>query len=108
MKISHNWLKQFLPAETPAGNYRNISAVEAAQYLTHCGLEVENIGEFRTVKGGLKGLVIGEVKSKAQHPNADGLWLRTVDNGTGAVLNIVCGASNVAVGQNEVIAAIGA
>src|SRR6186997_2610868 len=99
MKISYNWLKQYLPTSLPAE--------EVAELLTNCGLEVEGIDTFQSMKGGLAGLVIGEVKTCSKHPNADKLSLTTVDIGTGTLLNIVCGAPNVAAGQKVVVATVG-
>ena len=99
MKISFNWLKNHLPLD--------ISAEETAVLLTDCGLEVESVEKHESVKGGLAGCVIGEVKSKEKHPDADRLNLTTVDTGTGTLLNIVCGAANVAVGQKVVVATVG-
>lgn len=104
MKISYNWLKEYLSAD--ASNA--LSVEEAGKLLTDCGLEVESIEKFESVKGGLQGLVIGEVITKEKHPDADRLSVTTVDVGTGTLLNIVCGASNVAAGQKVVIATIGA
>ncbi|MEY4594042.1 MAG: hypothetical protein RIQ47_452, partial [Bacteroidota bacterium] len=75
--------------------------------LTNCGLEVEGTEVYQTVKGGLDGLVIGEVKTCQRHPNADKLSLTTVDIGSGADLQIVCGAPNVAAGQRVVVAPVG-
>jgi phenylalanyl-tRNA synthetase beta chain len=100
MKISYNWLKEYVKT--------NLSPDEAGKLLTDCGLEVESIEKFETVKGGLNGIVIGEIKSKEKHPDADRLNVTTVDVGTGTLLNIVCGASNVEVGQKVVVATIGA
>ncbi|HEX8516118.1 MAG TPA: phenylalanine--tRNA ligase subunit beta [Bacteroidia bacterium] len=100
MKISYNWLKDYVNTD--------LSPEEVGKLLTGCGLEVEGIEKFETVKGGLEGIVIGEVKSKEKHPDADRLNLTTVDVGTGELLNIVCGASNVEAGQKVVIATIGA
>lgn len=99
MKISYNWLKTYLKVELPAA--------DVAALLTDCGLEVEGIEEFQSVKGGLKGLLTGEVKSCMRHPNADKLSLTTVDIGTGALLQIVCGAPNVAEGQKVIVAPVG-
>lgn len=99
MKISFNWLKQYLALD--------ISPEKTAELLTDCGLEVESIEKRETVKGGLEGCVIGEVKTKEKHPDADRLSLTTVDIGTGTLLNIVCGASNVAAGQKVVVATVG-
>ncbi|MBA3705648.1 MAG: phenylalanine--tRNA ligase subunit beta, partial [Bacteroidetes bacterium] len=100
MKISYNWLKEYVKTDLPAE--------ETGKLLTDCGLEVESIEKVETVKGGLKGMVVGEVKTKEKHPDADRLSVTTVDIGIGALLNIVCGASNVVAGQKVVIATIGA
>lgn len=100
MKISYNWLKDYIKTD--------LIPEEAGKLLTGCGLEVESIEKFETVKGGLEGIVIGEVKSKEKHPDADRLNLTTVDVGTGTLLNIVCGASNVEVGHKVVVATSGA
>ncbi|MEW6468249.1 MAG: phenylalanine--tRNA ligase subunit beta [Bacteroidota bacterium] len=99
MKISFNWLKQYIDLDLSPG--------ETARLLTGCGLEVESIEKFESVKGGLEGMVIGEVKTKEKHPDADRLSVTTVDIGTGQVLNIVCGAANVAAGQKVVVATVG-
>lgn len=100
MNISLSWLKEFIQLdETPE---------QLAQMLTMAGLEVEGIEEVEQVKGGLKGLVIGEVLTCERHPNADKLSLTTVDVGSGTVLPIVCGAPNVAKGQKVVVATVGA
>lgn len=96
MKISYNWLKEYI--DIPE------SAEEIGQVITFTGLEVESIEQYETVRGGLKGLVIGQVMTCVKHPNADKLSLTTVDVGHGKVLPIVCGASNVAVGQKVVVA----
>jgi phenylalanyl-tRNA synthetase beta chain len=96
MKISYNWLRNYVDIpETPE---------EIGQVLTSTGLEVEHIEHFETVKGGLKGLVIGEVVSCSKHPNADKLSLTTVNVGDGTLRKIVCGAPNVATGQKVVVA----
>jgi phenylalanyl-tRNA synthetase beta chain len=100
MKISYNWLKQYIDIpESPE---------EIGKVLTSTGLEVEHVEEHESVKGGLKGLVIGHVLTCVKHPNADKLSLTTVDVGGGKVLPIVCGASNVAAGQKVVVAVPGA
>ncbi len=99
MKISFNWLKQYIALD--------ISAEKTAELLTDCGLEVESVEKHETVKGGLEGCVIGEVKTKEKHPDADRLSVTTVDIGTGTLLNIVCGAANVAAGQKVVVATVG-
>ncbi len=96
MKISYNWLREILSFD--------FSPVETADLLTACGLEVEGVELFESVKGGLKDLVIGEVKSCIKHPDADKLSLTTVDTGAGEIFQIVCGATNVAAGQKVVVA----
>ena len=99
MKISYNWLKTYI--DIPE------SAEDIGQVITFTGLEVESVEVHENVKGGLTGLVIGEVLTCAKHPNADKLSLTTVDVGNGVVLPIVCGASNVAAGQRVVVATPG-
>jgi phenylalanyl-tRNA synthetase beta chain len=99
MKISYNWLKQFIQTDWPAE--------KTGKLLTDLGLEVEGIEEFESVKGGLKGIVVGEVLSCEPHPNADRLKLTKVDIGKGEPLQIVCGAPNVAKGQKVPVATIG-
>lgn len=99
MTISYNWLKDYIDIpETPD---------ELGQLLTSTGLEVEHVNAFETVRGGLKGLVIGEVLTCTKHPNADKLSLTTVDVGAEKPLSIVCGAANVAAGQKVVVATVG-
>ncbi|HTA26741.1 MAG TPA: phenylalanine--tRNA ligase subunit beta, partial [Bacteroidia bacterium] len=100
MRISYNWLKKYIDTE--------LSPNEAGKLLTEAGLEVEHIEPFESFKGGLKGLVIGEVKTCIKHPNADKLSLTTVDIGSEKLLNIVCGAPNVAAGQKVIVATEGA
>jgi len=95
MKISYHWLKQYI--DIPE------SAEEIGKVLTSTGLEVESVESFETVKGGLQGLVIGEVLTCSKHPNADKLSVTTVHVGE-KVLPIVCGAANVATGQKVVVA----
>ncbi len=99
MKISYKWLKDLL-------NF-NLTADETAAYLTDCGLEVEGVDTFETVRGGLRGLVIGEVLTCEPHPNSDHLHVTTVNVGGEEPLHIVCGAANVAAGQKVVVATIG-
>jgi phenylalanyl-tRNA synthetase beta chain len=99
MKISYNWLKQFIDIDW--------DAEKTGALLTDLGLEVEGIERFESVKGGLEGVVIGEVLTCEQHPNADRLKLTTVTIGNGQSLQIVCGAPNVAVGQKVPVATIG-
>lgn len=100
MQISYNWLKQFIKLETPIE--------ETAALLTDLGLEVEGIYPYESLKGGLKGVVVGHVISCEQHPNADKLRVTKVDLGNGeAPVQIVCGAPNVAAGQKVAVAKIG-
>ena len=99
MTISYNWLKDYI--DIPE------SAEEIGKVLTSTGLEVEHVEHFSSVKGGLAGLVIGEVLTCAKHPNADKLSVTTVDVGGKNPLPIVCGASNVAAGQKVVVAVHG-
>ncbi|MBM3434820.1 MAG: phenylalanine--tRNA ligase subunit beta [Bacteroidetes bacterium] len=98
MKISHNWLKQYLDFD--------LSPEELSRLLTGCGLEVESLEPWQSVKGGLKGVVIGEVLTCKKHPDADKLSVTTVDIG-GQVLPIVCGAPNVTAGQKVAVATVG-
>jgi len=99
MKISYNWLKQFLQIEW--------DAQKTGELLTDLGLEVEGITQFESVKGGLKGIVVGHVLTCESHPNADRLKLTTVDIGQEAPVQIVCGAPNVAAGQKVPVATVG-
>ncbi|MEM8847365.1 MAG: phenylalanine--tRNA ligase subunit beta [Bacteroidota bacterium] len=99
MKISYNWLKQFLSIDW--------NAEEAGELLTDLGLEIEGISNFESIKGGLKGVVVGEVLSCSQHPNADRLKITSVDIGLEDPVQIVCGAPNVAMGQKVPVATIG-
>lgn len=108
MKISYNWLKQYIALDASTELSSGISPDKTGELLTDCGLEVESVEKHESVKGGLEGCVIGEVKTKEKHPDADRLNLTTVDIGTGTLLNIVCGAANVAVGQKVVVATVGA
>ncbi len=99
MKISYNWLKQFIDVDwTPE---------QTGELLTDLGLEVEGIETFQSIKGGLEGVVIGKVLTCEKHPNADKLKVTTVDIGGEAPLQIVCGAPNVAAGQKVPVATIG-
>jgi len=100
MKISYNWLKQYLST--------TLSPQKLQDILTGIGLEVEAVEEFQPVKGGLEGVVVGEVLSCEKHPDADKLSLTTVDAGKGRLLKIVCGAPNVTVGQKVPVALTGA
>lgn len=99
MKIAYNWLKEFLNTDW--------EAEKTGDLLTELGLEVEGIHPFESVKGGLKGVVIGKVLTCEKHPNADKLSITTVDLGDGKPVQIVCGAPNVAAGQTVPVATIG-
>lgn len=99
MKISYNWLKQFVNLDW--------EAERTGELLTDLGLEIEGIETFTSVPGGLKGVVVGHVLECTQHPNADKLKLTSVDLGNGEPVQIVCGAPNVAVGQKVPVATIG-
>lgn len=99
MKISYNWLKEFIHTDkTPQ---------EISTILTGTGLEVESVEKVQAIPGGLEGLIIGYVKECAQHPNADRLKVTKVDVGGTEDLQIVCGANNVAAGQKVVVATVG-
>ncbi|MFV0536950.1 MAG: phenylalanine--tRNA ligase subunit beta [Dysgonomonas sp.] len=99
MNISYNWLKDYLDFD--------LSPQETADALTSIGLETGGVEEVETIKGGLEGLVIGEVLTCADHPDSDHLHVTTVNVGEGAPLQIVCGAPNVAAGQKVVVALVG-
>mgnify|MGYP001163417241 CR=1 FL=1 len=100
MRISYNWLKQFIKTE--------LKSEEIADILTDLGLEVEGVDAFESLKGGLQGVVVGQVLSCEKHPDADKLKITTVDLGDGnAPVQIVCGAPNVAAGQKVPVATIG-
>lgn len=98
MKISHNWLQQFLKVSLPKE--------EISSMLTDLGLEVEGMHSFESIKGGLKGVVVGKVLSCEPHPNADRLKKTTVSIGD-TVVPIVCGAPNVAKDQKVAVATVG-
>ncbi len=99
MKISYNWLKEYINTDLPPATI--------AEILTDTGLEVEGVEEIETIKGGLRGVVIGEVLTCEPHPNADRLKKTTVNVGNGEPLQIVCGAPNVAAGQKVPVATVG-
>jgi phenylalanyl-tRNA synthetase beta chain len=99
MKISYNWLKQFIKVDW--------DAEKTGELLTDLGLEIEGIERYESVKGGLEGIVVGEVLTCEQHPNADRLKVTTVNVGGDSPLQIVCGAPNVAKGQKVPVATIG-
>jgi phenylalanyl-tRNA synthetase beta chain len=99
MKISYKWLQQFLQIDWEPDR--------AGELLTDLGLEVEGIETKESIKGSLKGVVVGEVLTCIQHPNADRLKVTTIDLGLSETVQIVCGAPNVAVGQKVPVATIG-
>ena len=99
MNISLNWLKQYINLD--------LEVNKISEYLTDIGLEVDGITEFESIKGGLKGIVIGEVLACDKHPNADRLNVTKVDIGNQDILDIVCGAPNVKSGQKVPVATVG-
>lgn len=99
MTISYNWLSEYLPEK--------IEIEKLSGILTGIGLEVESVSSFEEIKGGLEGLVVGEVVSCEKHPDADKLKVTTVNIGEDKMLHIVCGAANVATGQKVVVAPVG-
>ena len=99
MNISLNWLKEYLKID--------LDVKEICEILTSIGLEVAGYEKIESIKGGLRGLVIGEVKTCEAHPDSDHLHITTVDLGDGRLTPIVCGAPNVAAGQKVVVATIG-
>lgn len=99
MKVSYSWLKDYVDC--------NLSAEEVSDKLTFCGLEVETLEKEELVKGGLKGVVVGEVLTCEEHPNSDHLHVTKVNIGGDTPLDIVCGAPNVAAGQKVAVATIG-
>jgi phenylalanyl-tRNA synthetase beta chain len=99
MKISYNWIKDYLEID--------LDPHKVAEILTEIGLEIEGTQEWESVKGGLSGLVIGEVLTCKKHPDADRLSVTTVNTGSAEPLKIVCGAPNVAAGQKVVVATVG-
>ena len=99
MRISYNWIKQFLKIDS--------SSEQVSEMLTDLGLEVEIVEKYQSVKGGLEGVVVGHILTCEKHPDADRLKITTVDLGNGAPVQIVCGASNVDAGQKVPVATIG-
>lgn len=99
MKISNNWLKDYIKTD--------LKSEKIGEFLTDIGLEVEGIDQFESIRGSLEGIVVGKVLTCEKHPNADKLKVTTVDVGNGKILNIVCGASNVSAGQVVPVAVIG-
>ena len=113
MTISYNWLSEYLPclpdrqATGQAGLPEKIDPEKLSKILTSIGLEVESLEKYEDIKGGLQGLVIGEVLECEKHPDADKLTLTKVNIGGAEPLQIVCGAPNVAAGQKVVVATVG-
>ena len=99
MTISYKWLSEYLPV--------TVDPERLSRILTSIGLEVESMTKYEEAKGGLKGLLIGEVLSAEKHPNADKLTLTKVSIGNGEPLQIVCGAPNVAAGEKVIVAPVG-
>ncbi|MBQ0048985.1 MAG: phenylalanine--tRNA ligase subunit beta [Bacteroidales bacterium] len=99
MNISYKWLREYVDFD--------MSAQEVADALTSGGLEVDSVEEVQTIKGGLQGLVVGQVLTCEVHPNSDHMHITTVDLGTGEPTQIVCGAPNVAAGQKVIVATLG-
>ena len=99
MKVSYNWLKDYLDINKPVD--------EVAEILTNLGLEVEKVEDFESIKGSLEGIVVGEVLSCKKHPNADRLKLTNIDLGKEGQYEIVCGAPNISKGQKVPVATVG-
>ncbi len=99
MNISYNWLKEYIDF--------SLTPEELADALTSIGLEVGGIEEVESIRGGLRGIVIGKVLTCIEHPNSDHLHITTVDLGASEPVQIVCGAPNVAAGQTVVVATVG-
>ncbi len=99
MNISYNWLKEYVRFD--------LTPNEVAAALTSIGLETGSVKEVQAIKGGLEGLVIGEIRTCVPHPNSDHMHVTTVYLGQGEPVQIVCGAPNVAAGQKVVVATIG-
>jgi phenylalanyl-tRNA synthetase beta chain len=99
MKISYSWLRDYIRLEQ--------SPEEISNILTQIGLEVGSLEKIETVKGGMQGLIVGEVVTCKRHPDSDHLSVTTVDIGTGNLLPVVCGAPNVAAGQKVIVAPVG-
>ncbi len=99
MKISLNWLKEYI--------HTDLTPVEISEILTNLGLEVEKIDSFESIKGGLNGVIAGKVIKCEKHPNADRLKLTSIDLGHNQILEIVCGAPNIKLGQIVPVAIVG-
>lgn len=99
MNISYNWLKEYVDFD--------LTPEEVSAALTSIGLETDGVEEVQSIKGGLDGLVVGEVLTCEPHPNSDHMHITTVDLGEGEPVQIVCGAANVAAGQKVIVATLG-
>ena len=99
MNVSYKWLKEYVDFD--------LSAEELSAALTSIGLEVGGVEEVQSIRGGLKGLVVGHVLSCEPHPNSDHMHVCSVDLGKGEPVQIVCGAANVAAGQKVIVATLG-
>ena len=99
MNVSYKWLKEYVDFD--------MSPEEVGKALTSMGLEVEAVEEVQSIKGGLQGLVVGQVLTCEPHPDSDHMHVTTVDEGNGVVQQIVCGAPNVAAGQKVIVAQLG-
>ena len=100
MKVSYNWLKDYLDIDKPVD--------EVSEILTNLGLEVEKVEDFESIKGSLEGVIVGEVLTCKKHPNADRLKLTNIDLGKEGEFEIVCGAPNISKGQKVAVATVGA
>ena len=99
MKVSYNWLKDYIDIDKPVD--------EVSEILTNLGLEVEKVEDFESIKGSLEGIIVGEVLSCKKHPNADRLILTNIDLGKEGKFEIVCGAPNISKGQKVPVATVG-
>ena len=99
MKVSYNWLKDYIDIDKPVD--------EVSEILTNLGLEVEKVEDFESIKGSLEGIIVGEVLSCKKHPNADRLKLTNIDLGKEGKFEIVCGAPNISKGQKVAVATVG-
>ena len=99
MKVSYNWLKDYLDIDKPVD--------EVSEILTNLGLEVEKVEDFESIKGSLEGIIVGEVLTCKKHPNADRLKLTNIDLGKEGKFEIVCGAPNISKGQKVAVATVG-
>ena len=99
MKISYNWLKDYLKCD--------LSAAQTADALTSIGLEVDSVEQVESVPGGLAGVIVAEVVECYDHPDSDHLHITKLNTGEGGLLQVVCGAPNVAAGQKVLLATVG-